>query len=412
MDVLLAEAPVLEVLDVALILAYIDRGSVAVSPDVIREVLCRLVRDRRGRRAAAAHVTLSELWQQPQGDVCYRPKELYIPMNLRRLSYFLRIASEGSLSRAARHFGIAQPALSRQIQLLESELGARLFDRLPRGLRLTQEGEYFRDALEQPVSEIEIAIKNVSSFPAHMKASLTIGLPPLVSNLIGARLVARIRNDLPNIALRVVEADSNKLAADLARRVVDVAILVSSIPEPRVNHAVVLSEPLSLVGSPDSPFLQRPSIRFRELQEVPLVLPPPHSGLRIILSRRAADAGIKLNAFIENDSLFVAKQLVKTNNVYALMPKWGFREEARRNELLGVPIVEPALAMPVMWAVKPDWRLPRAVYNELERAVFEEWYDAVVGGEWPADWVFDSSKLSLPCRPKQVAQQAQGLQHP
>ena len=50
----------------------------------------------------------------------------------------------------------------------------------------------------------------------------------------------------------------------------------------------------------------------------------------------------------------------------------------------------------MLWAVKPDWRLPRALYNELERIVIEEWHDAVITDQWRADWVFDFGLLSIP----------------
>jgi len=91
-------------------------------------------------------------------------------MELRRLRYFLRIAAEGSLGSAARSLHIAQPALSRQMQLLEADLGVQLFQRVPRGMQLTEEGDYLREALSHPVQQIEAALQNARSFSTRVEA--------------------------------------------------------------------------------------------------------------------------------------------------------------------------------------------------------------------------------------------------
>ncbi len=73
-----------------------------------------------------------------------------------------------------------------------------------------------------------------------------------------------------------------------------------------------------------------------------------------------------------------------------------FRQEAEAGSLVGMPILEPRLTQPVLWAVRSDWRQPRAVYNELERVVIAQWHAAVASREWPVEWVFDCSILSIP----------------
>lgn len=317
-------------------------------------------------------------------------------MQLRRLRLFLSVAAEGSISKAARTHGIAQPALTRQVQLLEAEIGARLFDRSTRGLRLTDTGQFLKDALELPLSEVETALRSARSFSGQIKASLTLGMPPAISELFGPRLVTRLRKELPNIALRVVEEDSTKLAFELSRRLVDTAILVSTIPEQRVSRTQVLSEPLMLVGAGNAAVLQHDAVLFRDIEGIPLVLPSAPSGVRINLERAAEAAGLKIAPALEVDSIELTKQIVQQGDAFTILPERAFRDEERRGVLTGVPIAEPNLTQPVLWAVKPDWRLPRTVYNELERVVFEEWYDAVTGGEWSAEWVFDFSILSIP----------------
>jgi DNA-binding transcriptional LysR family regulator len=172
--------------------------------------------------------------------------------------------------------------------------------------------------------------------------------------------------------------------------VLDVAILVSTRPEQRVSHVQVLSEPLSLVGRSDAPVLRQASIRFTELESLPIVMPSHNSGLHSILTHRASGAGLRLAPYMECGSVDLAKQFLRDGGMFCLMPERTFREEVDRGELVAIPVVEPELAMPIYWAVKPDWRLPRALYNELERLIFEEWHETVACGDWPARWVLDA----------------------
>src|SRR5579864_2515722 len=157
-------------------------------------------------------------------------------MELRRLRYFLRIAAEGSLGKASRTLGVAQPALGRHVQMLEHELGVKLFQRVPKGMQLTEEGEYLKEALEHPIDLVHIALHNVRSFATRVEASLVLGLPPEIAPILGTRLIGRLRHDLPNLGLKVVNSDSATLAADLARGLIDIALLVATVPVEKIFH--------------------------------------------------------------------------------------------------------------------------------------------------------------------------------
>ena len=84
-------------------------------------------------------------------------------MDTHRLKYFLRIAEEGSVTRAAAVLGVAQPALSRQIRLLEEDLGITLFHRTRRGVHLTEEGERLRSSTAAPLRQLELAVRYAGS---------------------------------------------------------------------------------------------------------------------------------------------------------------------------------------------------------------------------------------------------------
>ncbi|MDR2857734.1 MAG: LysR family transcriptional regulator [Novosphingobium sp.] len=315
-------------------------------------------------------------------------------MELRRLRYFLQVAREGSLGQASRSLGIAQPALGRQVQLLESELGVKLFRRLPRGMRLTDEGEYLRDALGYPLHRLDLALQNVRSFAARVDVSFTMGLPPGVAHLLGPRLFLRLARELPNLRLRFVEDDSASLAAGLLRGAIDIAILAGVTPDDRVFRGEVLREELLLVGAPDSVLAGRDSVAFAELEAFPLILPGRPDGLPTQLEKLAARAAARINVTGEVDSIDLARDIVRAGAGFTILPPIACRDAVARGELAAVPVTDPALDRTVFYAVQPLWRVPRSTYDEVERVIFEEWAAVVASGAWPARWLFDRRRLS------------------
>lgn len=315
-------------------------------------------------------------------------------MELRRLRYFLRIAAEGSLGKASRALGVAQPALGRQIQLLESELGVRLFERVSKGMMLTEEGDFLKEAIEHPLELLHIALENVRHHSMPVEASLVLGLPPELAPVFGPRILGRLQRDLPNLKLRIAESDSARLAADLARGVVDIAILVGIFPAEKVFHFEVMSEPLLLVAKPGSPLIDRNSITFKELANLPVILPGAHAGIRTKLAKVELTSDVSLNVALEIDSTELAKEAARAGLGYAILPPVAFKTEAGRGELVGIPIVDPVIEQIVRFSVRPLWRVTRATFDQVEHAIFDEWRSAVESGEWAGTWLFDADRVA------------------
>ena len=316
-------------------------------------------------------------------------------MELRRLRYFVQIALEGSLGKASRTLGVAQPALSRQIQMLEADLGVQLFQRGPKGMQLTDEGEYLKEALDHPLKQVDMALRNVRSYAARVETAFTLGLPPPLAQKFGPRLAGRLLKELPNLKLRIVEDHSSRLAADLQRGLVDIAILIGVTPDDRVFRTEVLNEPLMLVGALSSSLAGQETVRFSDLHRYPLILPGVQAGLPTKLEKLCANTGAKITLACEIDSIELAKEMVKEGAFYTILPPIAFHDEVERRELVGAKITEPVLDQLVLYAIQPHWRVSRSTYNEVERVIFEVWTGAVETGEWPAKWLFDHQRLSI-----------------
>lgn len=305
-------------------------------------------------------------------------------MEFRRLSYFRLIASEGSLSKASAVLGITQPALSRQMRLLEEELGVTLFQRMAKGMRLTAEGEYLREAMTGPLREIELAMRNVRSLSSQVRGTLTLGMPPQVEAVLAEPLVQRLTREIPNVKLCVVEGPTGNLIDWLLRGMVDVAFLHGLGADDRLFETELLSEQIMLVGPANSGLSPDRAIPFSQLAEVPLIFPCQRHGLRSIVEKAAVRSDAKLNVTFEVDSIELTKSMIGTGMGHALMPLSNFREEAASGKLTYAPIEKPALHLLLVLAMRPHWQVTRGFTEMVGSLILEEATALVEGGQWPA----------------------------
>jgi LysR family nitrogen assimilation transcriptional regulator len=261
-------------------------------------------------------------------------------MDLRQLRYFTVLASHQHFGRAAAVLHIAQPALSRQVQLLEAELGVKLVERHSRGASLTREGELLLDRatfLLRYADQIRVDIRDLQGTP---RGTVALGLPPAFASFLVLPLTRVLRDRYPEVRLRVNECFSPSLSDALERGTLDVALLTGPIAAPAQIHAeLVLTEMLCGIGPASDARLAGPSLHIEALGDVPLILAGlQKSGVRLALERSAANANLVLNDVIEVESADVAAQLVSDGLGWTVHVASAVRREIQAGRLRAVPI--------------------------------------------------------------------------
>src|SRR5258707_8818210 len=146
-------------------------------------------------------------------------------MELRSLAYFARIAELGSITRAASHLRLAQPALTRHVQRLEDELNVALFTRANRGVRLTEAGQKLLDGATRILRDIERTGDEIRAQDAHPSGKIILGITPTLCPVLVPELFARMRRDFPLVELKVMHAGMVRLEEFIIDGRVDVALL-------------------------------------------------------------------------------------------------------------------------------------------------------------------------------------------
>jgi len=222
--------------------------------------------------------------------------------HLRFLSYVDEVARVGSMRQAAERLHIAPSAVNRRILDIEEELGTLLFERLPRGVRLTSAGELFviyirnRAAnLEQVRSEIE-DLQGLRRGRVRLVASQALALTFL------PQAVAQFRGSHPMVGVQVNIADHIKALASLRNFETDLALVFNMAPDADVERLAGVEQKLLAMMHQSHPLAQQPGLRLRDCLDYPLVLPGPDLGSRQLIDQFLVRSSIKLRPAIESNS--------------------------------------------------------------------------------------------------------------
>ncbi len=271
-------------------------------------------------------------------------------MELRELRNFMRVARAGSVSRAAQELRLAQPALSRQIQKLEHELGVSLFSRHGRGVRLSAAGSRLLERAEAITHLVHQASEEIRDERSSMRGRVTLGVPPAAGRILVASFVERFQQAWPQAILHVREGVASSLQEWLLEKRLDLALMHNPPHLESLEISPLLTERMMVIGPPARFIKDRKhpaSFRIRDLDTLPLILPNIAHTNRRLVEQAVLEHGVRLRIKIEADSVAFAKALVERGLGYTILTYAAVQDEVQRNRLTVYPIVRPTLTTPV-----------------------------------------------------------------
>ena len=193
-------------------------------------------------------------------------------MEIHQLRYFVAVAQEGSFSRAAEKVRVAQPSLSQQIQKLEAELGQPLFDRLARRVNLAEAGHGLLPFAQRVLNELNSARRFVADRGKAPAGPVKVGVLPTIAPFITRHLVRRTREQLPEVALSVIENVTDEMVQLADRGELDFAIISTCRPGVGLHIERWAEEPLLAALPEGHPLAKRSDVAWRELRDESVLL--------------------------------------------------------------------------------------------------------------------------------------------
>lgn len=274
-------------------------------------------------------------------------------MDLTHLANFVRVVDAGGFTHAAAQLHLTQSTLSRQVGLLEADVGQRLLTRTGRGAVPTEAGVAFAAHARTLLALAERAREDLRNLATSPRGRVVIGLPPRVAHAFAAPLVRRFRDRFPQAVITVAEALSVNLREWLIGGRIDLALLFDPAPAPQLEYEVLLREPMLLVSpAGTSPLPAR--VPIARLASLPLVLPRAPNALRALVDGAAAARGVALDVVAEVDSVHTVLSLVRGGAGSTVLPASGLAAYGARDSLRVAAIGPPAIRNRLVLA------LPRA----------------------------------------------------
>lgn len=271
-----------------------------------------------------------------QSDVAARTTQKVI--DSRRLLYFYHVAKAGRFTAAEAVLDVAQSAMSRQIQQLETDLGTQLLERTGHGVRLTPQGQILYRQAETILQTMAATVDELEEARHRPLGSVSVAAPPSFMATYMADVISQFAVALPGVRFRALEASTGAVYDLLASNEVDAAVVLQVGNTARLQVRELAREPLVLIARADHPIAARSNVARAELAGLDLVIPASLHGSRSILSRYLGAEGIPLRSQLEADSLPLTRALVQSRSVCTILPAATCRAELDRGDFVARPL--------------------------------------------------------------------------
>ncbi|MFA9398559.1 MAG: LysR family transcriptional regulator [Clostridiaceae bacterium] len=237
-------------------------------------------------------------------------------MDLKQLKYFITIAEEGNISRAAEKLHMSQPPLSKQLKLLEQELGVILVERSTRKIEITDSGKKLKQRGDQILKLVERSIKEVKDIDNGIEGNLIIGT---VSSVGASMLIEKIdlfHKQYPKINFEVLDEDTNRIIELLNSGVIEIGIIRTPFNKDDFEFMLLPEEPMVVLGNNISN--KKESISLEELRNIPLIVQKRYEKKIIDLCK---SVGFEPRIICNSNDVRTLLLLASTNIGAAIIPK-------------------------------------------------------------------------------------------
>jgi len=256
-------------------------------------------------------------------------------MELRNLITFSEIAHLKSYTKAAEELGYAQSTITTQVQLLEGELGVKLFEKIGRKIHLTSKGEVFLKYVENIISLADEAKEAVSDIDVPC-GILKIGI---VESLCTMRLPELLKNyhmKYPEVEVIIKVGVCSDLRSMLKNNIVDLAfILDKPIVDPDLISCVSYNEPMIFLSSPVNRLANKREVTMEDIKDEPLIVTEKGCSYRNVFEKMFQKAGLKPNIALEVGSIEAIKSFTMSNLGITLLPVMTVKKELENGQLVG-----------------------------------------------------------------------------
>lgn len=298
-------------------------------------------------------------------------------MDTRQLEMFRTVAEEGAFTAAAERLHISQSAVSRQLKLLEEELGTLLFHRTGRGVTLTPEGELLLTAANRIAVEMQDVVSQISETKELQRGLLSIGGGMTVCLYILPKLLRKFRAQYKEVDLRVTTGTTETVLRLLRNREIELALLTLPLVAPDLEIIPVLKEEMVLVTAAKNLLTRERTVDPRALARHPLILFERGSNTRKVVDEFLLREEVPSNVIMETENVEIIKSMVASNLGVTIIPYAAIAPDVRSGRFGWARLRGGRIYRETGWVLLKSDYVPRAVTEVLR--IFDGMKNQFVG---------------------------------
>ncbi|MDO8769685.1 MAG: transcriptional regulator CynR [Burkholderiaceae bacterium] len=269
-------------------------------------------------------------------------------MELRQLRYFLCVSETEHLTQAAHAMFVTQSTLSHGLRQLETELGVTLFDRVGRGLKISQAGLLFKGYVGRAVQEIEAGRMELSRLNGLQAGTLTVGVIPTFMNSLVPTAVAYFSEKYPGIKVSIRDLRADLIEELLMAGQLDVGIAFHPTEREEIDTTHLFTEKMQLLVGKNHPLAGKRSVSMKTLKNMPLCLLPRSFATRRMLDESFKMAGLSPLVRVEMESVGALIAACASGLLATIVPERAARESGHMHAIT-LTDPQPARHAGVLW---------------------------------------------------------------
>jgi DNA-binding transcriptional LysR family regulator len=290
-------------------------------------------------------------------------------MDLRQLEIIRAIADTGSFTAAGEKLHVSQSAISRQILLLEDELGEPVFHRIGRRIRITPAGESLLQLSHRVFQDLQETVATISEKRDSLSGTIRLVGGMTVCLYVFPTLLAEVRRVHPHLDLKVTVGSAERSIAMLRSGAGDLGMITLPVEATDLVSVPVLQEELLLITYPSHPLAKKKSITAADLDKQDFVLFETGSITRRLVEQFFAREGVNPKVIMETENVEIIKAMVRSGLGISIIPLQAAASDVKAGQLFRSRIAGHSLVRQTGWLYPKMSRLPRTVAEVLR--IFE-----------------------------------------
>jgi DNA-binding transcriptional LysR family regulator len=290
-------------------------------------------------------------------------------VDLRQLEILQAIAETGSFTACGRKLNVSQSAISRQILLLEEELGEPLFLRVGRQVRMTAAAESLVQLGQRVFQDLRDTVGTITDQTRQLKGTLRLSGGMTVCLYVFPPLLKHLRRTHPHLDVRLTVATAGQSVQQIREGRVDAGLLTLPVEGADLVTAPMLREELLLVATPAHPLARKRRVSPRDLTGLPFVLFEQGSATRKVIDRFFAAEHLEPTIVMDTENVEIIKAMVKTGLGIGIVPYQAVAREVKAGQFFCTRVEGYELVRETGWVYARANRTPRMIHELL--AAFE-----------------------------------------